>query len=167
MKCEKCGRYDATCHYTSNINGKVTEQHLCGECAGEFDMGRSFFAEADRMFDMAFAGFDRFGGFDSFDRFFGFPRRRALSPWGFGYAMPALVIPRPCVSGECAAPAEAAAPADAAPTEAAAPAASEADPELKKRREINALREEMRAAAEAEDFEKAAEIRDKLREMEK
>ena len=158
MKCEKCGKYEATCHYTSNINGKVNEQHLCSECAGEFDFGHSFFAEADRMFEQAFAGFDSF---------FGMPRR-ALSPFGFGWAMPSLMMPRPYISGNTAAatavaPAETAEPAETA--QAAEPV--KADPELAKRREINELREQMRAAAEAEDFEKAAEIRDKLRELDK
>lgn len=33
MKCEKCNKNDATTHYTQNINGQVTEMHLCGECA--------------------------------------------------------------------------------------------------------------------------------------
>ena len=33
MKCEKCGRNDATFYYRSNVNGRVTEAHLCGACA--------------------------------------------------------------------------------------------------------------------------------------
>ena len=40
------------------------------------------------------------------------------------------------------------------------------DNDMKARRELNALREQMRAAAEAEDFEKAAELRDKIKQME-
>ena len=40
------------------------------------------------------------------------------------------------------------------------------DPEIARRREINMLREQMKAAAEKEDYEKAAEIRDKLKELE-
>ena len=43
---------------------------------------------------------------------------------------------------------------------------TEADPEIVKRREINAIRHQMKMAAEAEDFEKAAELRDKIRGME-
>ena len=41
------------------------------------------------------------------------------------------------------------------------------DPELSKRREINALREELSTAVKEENFEKAIELRDKLRELEK
>ena len=33
MKCEHCGKNDANFYYKSNINGKVTQLHLCGECA--------------------------------------------------------------------------------------------------------------------------------------
>ncbi len=33
MKCEHCGRNEATFYFKSNINGHVTEQHLCAECA--------------------------------------------------------------------------------------------------------------------------------------
>ena len=40
------------------------------------------------------------------------------------------------------------------------------DPEIAKRREINILRHKMKMAAQAEDFETAAELRDKIRSME-
>ena len=33
MKCQKCGINDVDFHYSSNINGCVTESHLCSECA--------------------------------------------------------------------------------------------------------------------------------------
>lgn len=33
MLCEKCGRNNASVHITKNINGRVTELHLCEECA--------------------------------------------------------------------------------------------------------------------------------------
>ena len=33
MKCENCGRNDATFYYRSNVNGRVSEAHLCGDCA--------------------------------------------------------------------------------------------------------------------------------------
>ena len=44
--------------------------------------------------------------------------------------------------------------------------ASGVDPELARRRERNELREQMRAAAEAEDYEKAARLRDRLKALE-
>ena len=42
MKCDRCGKNDATFYYKSNINGRVTETHLCQDCARQ--MG---YAEAD------------------------------------------------------------------------------------------------------------------------
>ena len=33
MKCDRCGKNDATFYYKSNINGRVTETHLCQACA--------------------------------------------------------------------------------------------------------------------------------------
>ena len=33
MKCEHCGKNEATFYYKSNINGKVTQLHLCADCA--------------------------------------------------------------------------------------------------------------------------------------
>ena len=35
MKCEHCGKNDATFYYKSNINGVVKEVHLCQDCAAE------------------------------------------------------------------------------------------------------------------------------------
>ena len=33
MKCERCGRNEATYFVRSNVNGRVTEAHLCPACA--------------------------------------------------------------------------------------------------------------------------------------
>lgn len=33
MLCDKCNKNEATLHYTKIVNGKKTEQHLCSECA--------------------------------------------------------------------------------------------------------------------------------------
>ena len=35
MRCDRCGRNEATFYYKSNINGKVTQIHLCPQCAEE------------------------------------------------------------------------------------------------------------------------------------
>ena len=35
MLCEKCGVNLATIHLSQNINGKKTEMHVCGNCAGQ------------------------------------------------------------------------------------------------------------------------------------
>ena len=53
MKCTNCGMNNATCHYRYNINGKVTEAHLCPDCAAKME------GKAD--------GFDFNEAFESFD----------------------------------------------------------------------------------------------------
>ena len=60
MKCEHCGKNEATFYYKSNINGNVTEHHLCSDCARELGY-------ADGM-EKSFSSFGRglFGGFDDF-----------------------------------------------------------------------------------------------------
>ena len=33
MKCQNCGKNEATFYYRSSINGRVMESHLCPQCA--------------------------------------------------------------------------------------------------------------------------------------
>lgn len=40
MKCENCGKNEVTFVYQSNVNGQITEKHLCAECA-ERQIGRA------------------------------------------------------------------------------------------------------------------------------
>ena len=171
MKCTNCGKNNAVNHYRFEENGKVTEAHLCHECACKLQPEKEFAARGremlsdmfsggffgDSLFDRAFGGLtgrtagrgllDSFFGHDPFEGFFG------VSPFAM-LGMPRIEITFP----------------EAAKTDTQEGAEAEnethIDPELSKKREINALREQMCAAAEAEDYEKAAELRDKLRAME-
>ena len=46
MKCDKCKTNDANFHSINNINGKITEKHLCSECAKgekEFEINTNSF----------------------------------------------------------------------------------------------------------------------------
>ena len=65
MLCQSCGKKEANFHYTSNENGKVTELHLCHECAAEKglldDSFKSFnpfslFEDSGGMFDSLLGG---------------------------------------------------------------------------------------------------------------
>lgn len=42
MRCDRCGKNEATFYYKSNINGKVTQVHLCPQCAEELGYTDSF-----------------------------------------------------------------------------------------------------------------------------
>ena len=43
MLCSKCGKREATTHYKSVINGKVTEEHLCPKCAENLEFSSFYF----------------------------------------------------------------------------------------------------------------------------
>ena len=49
MKCENCGKNEVTFIYQSNINGQVTEKHLCSECAEKLGLTRQVAARSQRM----------------------------------------------------------------------------------------------------------------------
>ena len=54
MLCEKCGKQNATTHYTQIINGEKRELHLCAECAGSHT--HSMFGELPNLFGSMFFG---------------------------------------------------------------------------------------------------------------
>ena len=145
-KCDNCGKNTVNFYYRTNINGKVTERHLCQECAEKLGAEQEFARETAGMLDSFW------GETESF-----FPgTRRMFSPFeGFGFAIPALIMPqiRFIAGGD---------EAEKAPGKEKAAA----DPEMEKRRQVNMLRTQMSEAADAEDFEKAAELRDKIRALE-
>ena len=49
MKCENCGKNEVTFVYHSNINGKVEEKHLCGECAQQMGYMKKLADFADEV----------------------------------------------------------------------------------------------------------------------
>lgn len=49
MKCENCGKNEVTFIYQSNVNGQVTEKHLCSECAEKLGLTRQVAARSQRM----------------------------------------------------------------------------------------------------------------------
>ena len=152
MKCQHCGNREATYHYKSNVNGTITEAHLCSDCAAKLGENENVFSQMDRMFEDMMGGF--FGRTPSL--------MSAMAGWRpMSFAMPAMVMPYFQIGTSSGRTPEA--QAEAGTQEKSA----EVDPELKKRREINMLREQMNQAVSEENFEKAAELRDKIKEIEK
>ena len=41
MKCQHCGKNEATIYYKSTVNGRTTEAHVCPVCAGELGYDRA------------------------------------------------------------------------------------------------------------------------------
>lgn len=159
MKCQKCGKYEANFHYTTSINGRVTEYHLCAECAAKsgFDVKQEF--DFNSILDGVFPSLGGLGGFGDTGglnglAIMGFPMS------GVYQALPYAVAPQPATapnSSGCSCGSESCMPD--------IPGAK-VDDEMKKRREINMLREQMRIAAAKDDYEKAIELREKIKEME-
>ena len=52
MKCENCGRNDATFYYRSNVNGRVSEAHLCETCAEALGYRTDFGGAWDDLFSL-------------------------------------------------------------------------------------------------------------------
>ena len=71
MKCDRCGKNEATFYYKSNINGRVTETHLCPDCARAMGYAGSMSGRMsswfnDDWFDRPFRMLEPFfGGFGS------------------------------------------------------------------------------------------------------
>ena len=76
MKCEKCGKNEATMYYKETVNGVTREMHLCPECAKKENLGGAF--------ESAFQSMNHFWS-DPFHSFLG---------GGFGWAK--RLRPLPC-----------------------------------------------------------------------
>lgn len=154
MKCEKCGKNEATFHYQSIINGEREEYHLCQDCAKE-----EGFAD---MMDF------RQNAMAMCDNFLRQPMGRVLqSFWNEPFGMltdgmfgggfwPTLAAPQT----------EAKTETESVTDEPAKDIPNDAGEVFRRKRELYALKHQMREAVRKEEFEKAAELRDKIHELE-
>ena len=150
MKCENCGKNEVTFMYQSNINGRVTEKHLCSECAEKLGYTQKIAAHSERMMQNFFGGgfFDDF--FSPMPSLMGRMNRMLEDPFDdFFSDMPAL-------------------------------GAAKEEPQQKQddlvgqedqnwfayQRKMNALRMEMKKAVHQENFERAAQLRDQIHQLE-
>ncbi len=157
MKCENCGKEQVNYHFTSNINGNITEKHLCSECAAQLGYPTKSVADSESSFEEIFT--DLFGMT---------PPRRMMN--GYGIVFPTYVIPTVAfVAPPDSTPADTA-PAPSAEQETDATIKQDenavVDEQMKQRRELNILREQLRQAVESEAYEKAAELRDQIKQLE-
>lgn len=163
MKCDKCEN-EAMLHYTSEVNGEKSEYHLCADCAKAEGFGEMLNFRPRPMFESFFA---RPAGM--MDGFFANPFSM-LSDGFFGGRLltPALIMPRVMIKvGEEGAPEGAKDNATQTAPEKTDNIPEDAGEEIRAKRELIKLRGELKSAVEAEEFEKAAELRDKIKELEK
>ena len=144
MKCEHCGKNEATFLYKSSVNGHVTQVHLCQDCARAMGYTSSLRRSMRPM--------SLFGDDDFFSRPFSM-----LEPFleGFGTRM-LTEFPEP---GQPEA-VEAQVPEESAGLVDKAQQAS-----LRSQRQRNALEQQLKTAVESENYEEAARIRDQLRSL--
>lgn len=57
MKCQNCGKYEAIVDYTQVIDGNKLHLHLCDRCAKEMKIGMEFAFDIDDVFSTFFNGF--------------------------------------------------------------------------------------------------------------
>lgn len=143
MKCQHCGKNEATVYYRSTVNGRTTEVHLCPQCAQ---------AEG---YDQMMRPMRSMGLFD--DPFF----TRPFS-WFDGLTSRLLTeFPAPVALEE--------APQERAEQPADQPSGGLVDnkqqEELRSRRRRNELEQRLKTAIETENYEEAARVRDELRTL--
>lgn len=151
MKCEKCNN-EAVFHLQSNINGEKSEVHLCSDCASKEGYGRmmqspvltGFFSGP---FGSLMGGFLRspFGSFD------------ALASGFLGHGLSAA--PAPSASDTAAEPVK-------NEKDRCANIPENAGEDLRKKRELCLLRNQLEEAVCRQEFEKAAGLRDQIRALE-
>ena len=159
MKCENCGKNEVTFIYQSNINGKVTEKHLCSECAEKLGYTQKIAARNRSMMQSFFGGSLLGNGF--FDDFFSpMPSLMGRSGWLLEDPFDDFFADMPALS---AAPAQ---QEQANQKQQDDLVGKEDQSRFAYLRQMNALRMEMKKAVHQENFERAAELRDEIRKLE-
>lgn len=165
MKCQKCNKNEATTHYTQIINGKKTEYYLCEDCADINEETAGLKSTFDDDFENFFSGFfgnHFFGQPDyfettndvckvckmSFDEFLN-TGRLGCSHCYEAFAS-RLLNPLKQIHGRA---------------EHTGKIPSRMGGELKKKREIEKLEAELKDAVGTQNFEEAARLRDKIKDL--
>lgn len=139
MKCQHCGKQEATFHYQSTVNGRTAQAHLCAACAGESGYARSWETMHREFFRSPFSLLR--------DGFFDAAAQRLLTEF-----------PAP---GNTLAEAESAAD----PREEGNLLSQEECRAYDLQRRRNALQLQLEKAVAAEHYEEAARVRDELRSL--
>jgi len=163
MLCQNCGKNEATFHYQYNINGSVTERHLCAQCAHESGEESFFFKPSDYMGSMLS---DFFGGIPSLPS-----RHSAVKCPLCGATERDIAATGKAGCAQCYSVFDSLLTPYVRRIHGSAPHAgkipSAEGKELKAKRELEELKVELKKAVDEQEFERAAQLRDKIRDMEK
>lgn len=146
MKCENCGKNEANFVYRSSINGRTEEYHLCQACAEKLGYTQRLFEQRPSIMDSFFGNNGFFGSMPSL------MGRTLDSPFDdFFEDMPAI----------------GAAPVQEIREEKRDDLMSgEEQSRFSYLRQMNALKQAQKKAIHEEDFERAAQLRDEIHELE-
>lgn len=159
MLCERCKKNNATVFMQQIINGQKTEFHLCGECAAELNGSVTF----DNMFKDFIDGFVNMNGLPASDVFshkcpscgFSFEDFRQFGKLGcadcYSSFRNQLVPLLKNIHGS---------------SRHSGKFPEKAGGKLKIQHELENMKLSLKRAIENEEFEEAAKLRDKIREME-
>lgn len=163
MLCQSCKEKQATVHYTKIINGKVSELHLCEECARdknefEFDPNFSFHKLLTSLIDNIQGGTSDRGAEDIVCSFCATPYSKFkqtgkfVCPQCYESFKSQLTPLLKGIHGH---------------NEHIGKVPQRGNKAIVKKREITKLREELEELVASEAFEKAALVRDKISALEK
>ena len=159
MKCENCGKNEVTFIYQSNINGKVTEKHLCSECAEKLGYTQKIAARNRSMMQSFFGGSLLGNGF--FDDFFSpMPSLMGRSGWLLEDPFDDFFAEMPALSS---APVQQQEEQQKQQNDLVV---KEEQSRFAYMRQVNALKLEMKKAVHQENFERAAQLRDQIHQLE-
>ena len=158
MKCQNCGKNEVNFHYSSNVNGCVTETNLCSECAEGAGYDMNALLNKGGMFSELFSVFGGGGLLPA-----AMPGLAMISPsTAFPRIMRIRMGPAEMYAPQMFSTAQIPACGCGCQSPPASTGDVKTDEAMTKRRELNM---QMRKAVENEDFEKAAELRDKIKEL--
>lgn len=168
MICEKCGKKEATVYYSENINGKEKKYSLCADCAAEMEKNGELRLSSHFMDENALGSL--FGGLMMPGMLSGSRKaaeRKKCPVCGATFrelAAEGMVGCPMCYTAfaEELAPSVARLHRGKSHT-GRAPARYRHEQDKKK--ELAALERQLKEAVKAEEYEKAAELRDKIRSM--
>lgn len=161
MTCQNCGNNEAEFHYNSNINGDIKALHLCSECASKLSgENQAIFPQVDYLHSILadLLGASRQKVSDARQCPLCHATENSIMRTGkvgcaqcYDTFIDLLTPYIKRIHGN---------------TTHSGKAPSSAGPEIRLRREIERLRRELEAAVEAEEYENAAVLRDKIKKAE-
>lgn len=160
MKCQNCGEKNANVSYTKIINGDRMELHLCSECASKMNIGININLDFDNMFSNIF---DDFAHVDSMF----IPEMIGFNSFGTDSILKRRFLPESIFSTDLSDVSTKDELDDVLNSIQKKYNKPKKQEKNKEKSEIEQLKDKLQEYIKNEEYEKAAVIRDKIKELEK